>query len=696
MTTTIKKYNPGFLTDEELISSFCVRIHEYESILETLHTCTTNANTHTIVIGPRGSGKTHLLLRIAAQVRRDETLACFYPIIFAEESYEVTTCGEFLLECLERLAYQAPEAERDGLHLSYNDIRNTTEDRVLADRCLGSLLDFADRQGQRLLLIAENLNMLFAEMADPDAGWQLRKLLQTEPRILLLGSATSRFAEIDHRDHALYDLFRVVTLLPLNTSECEVLWRTVSGKLSAHNVIRPLEILTGGNPRLLSIIAHFGAGRSLRELMDNLLDLVDEHTEYFKSHLEILPPQERRIYLALARLWKPASAREVSGLARMNTNQGSALLKRLVQRGAVTEAGGTPRRRQYCLTERLYNIYYLLRRGGAADRMVKALIEFMVCLYSPSDLGDILEETSKDTPVSRDWYPNLAAQIADVLVDHAISLDKRGNIKEALAFCNQVINQLETNATFENKVQVAKAYMVKSMLLVRRGQPAAAVACCDRLVRQFGMHLGPQFVALTGWALFVKGVALSMLAKRKQREPLEAVDTFNQSLALLDSTEGPLQVSLKAAILYEKGMVYMALGQYKAALPIFDQVVKVSDRSDEPQLAPTVTDALIQKGIALYFADGAVDEGDFSLLLDNLAKQEGLPPGFMFMMKLLVTKVSPAQALALIQASPAVQMLLPLATALQQELGQKPRVSREVKEVAQDVRRVLNFVASSD
>ncbi len=188
MTTIIKKYNPGFLTDEELLSSFCVRIHDYESILETLRTCTTNANTHTIVIDPRGSGKTHLLLRIAAQVRRDATLACFYPIIFAEESYEVTTCSEFLLECLERLAYQAPEAERAGLHLSYNDIRNTTEDRVRADRGLGSLLNFADRQGQRLLLIAENLNMLFAEMADPDAGWQLRKILQTGPRILLHGA----------------------------------------------------------------------------------------------------------------------------------------------------------------------------------------------------------------------------------------------------------------------------------------------------------------------------------------------------------------------------------------------------------------------------------------------------------------------------------------------------------------------------
>ena len=30
MSRPIKKYNPGFLTEEELIASFCVRVPEYE------------------------------------------------------------------------------------------------------------------------------------------------------------------------------------------------------------------------------------------------------------------------------------------------------------------------------------------------------------------------------------------------------------------------------------------------------------------------------------------------------------------------------------------------------------------------------------------------------------------------------------------------------------------------------------------
>jgi hypothetical protein len=96
-----RKYNPGFMSDDELVASFCVRACEFESISETLRENTGNLNQHLIVIGPRGSGKTSLLLRVAVEVRRRSDLSAkLFPITFAEESYEVGSCGEFWLECL--------------------------------------------------------------------------------------------------------------------------------------------------------------------------------------------------------------------------------------------------------------------------------------------------------------------------------------------------------------------------------------------------------------------------------------------------------------------------------------------------------------------------------------------------------------------------------------------------------------------
>ena len=226
------------------------------------------------------------------------------------------------------------------------------------------------------MLLVENLNMLFGDMADPDAGWRLRKVLQTEPRIIVFASATSRFDEIDNPDRALYDLFRVRTLRPLDTNQCTVLWESVSGRRPTQETVRSLEILTGGSPRLIAIVAGFGAALSFRDLMADLFNLVDDHTEYFKGHLESLPAQERRVYLALAALWMPATTREIADHARLETSTCSAQLARLGECGVVQVAGGSARRKQYYLTERLYNIYYLLRRRRGPDRFVEALIHF--------------------------------------------------------------------------------------------------------------------------------------------------------------------------------------------------------------------------------------------------------------------------------------------------------------------------------
>jgi len=669
---SIKKYNPGFLTDDELVSSFCVRIGEFESIIETLHDAGASSNAHTVVIGPRGSGKTHLLLRIAAEVRREATLAGLFPIVFAEESYEVATTGEFWLECLGLLAEQAPASERDDLRLSYNDLRSIPleDDRALADRCLGSLLDFADRQGKRLLLIVENLNMLFAEMADPYMGWRLRKTLQTEPRIFLLGSATSRFAEIDHPDHALYDLFRVVTLRPLDVGECEALWSTVSGQSSGTQPVRPLQILTGGNPRLIAVIAGFETAYSFRELMDNLLDLVDEHTEYFKSHLDALPRQERRVYLALARLWKPATAREVAQLARVDVHKCSAQLNRLVDRGAVTIEGGTPRRRQYYLTERMYNIYYLLRRPSGESQVIEALIRFMASYYAPADL---------------------------VHIGIGMVRDARGTgtrPKELYGVALKMLVDLPEVDVMDVGVPIADALLAEARTLIRSGNIRPALDLYDEVINKFGGRDEPEIVKARAAALVGKGVALCRLgsidegwANYSKGAPSALVTDAHRVDGLVEVLAGRDSDSAIWGLGLLEIIGLLQIGRMHDVVTEIDELLtrgwppETEDGQFFKMLALTIKGHLVSRdGLTLSEAE-AVD------LLANPTFLGGNPVGPQSMQVLLefMASIDPGKALELIDDAPVEYALLPIEVALRNELGQETSVAQEIREVAQDI-----------
>ena len=684
MAISVKKYNPGFLSDDEIIESFCVRTSELESILESLRESTRSSNPHTLVIGPRGSGKTHLLLRVAAEVRRDDALAWLFPVVFAEESYEVATCGEFWLEGLGHLVEQAPVGEQDNLRLTYNDITTVQDDRVLAERCIGTLLDFADRHQKRLLLLVENLNMLFSDIGDPDVGWQLRKTLQTEPRIILLGSATSRFDEIDSPERALYDLFRVITLRPLDTKECEVLWTTVSGKTTSAKAVRPLEILTGGNPRLLTIVARFGSDQAFQELMENLLDLVDDHTEYFKSHLEALPAQERRVYLGLARLWKPSTAREIADLARLDTNKCSALLRRLVQRGAVAVEGGTPRRREYYLTERLYNIYYLMRRGQGADRFVRALIDFMMCLYSPTELGAVIEEICKR---ARDWNvlsKNVPQQMAAAMIREARSLADTGQTEEALRLYDKVIEPLGTYDAPGIDFRIALALAGKSNLLGQLHQYEEAVVVCNELIGRFGTREEPDFKKLVVVALLQKGLALLL-----QGDALEAIKAFDRAFADPDLVWTTELNSMAAEVTVMQGLAFIQNNQPEKAADAFDHILMRYGMAEEPEATETVVNVLTFKAVVLAQMGRTISESEFSFLLTCLAKEEEIRASGVQVSMLFAAVAEPARALEIISTSPAAPLLLPLVTALQLELGLETHVAKEVEEVAQDTRRKL-------
>lgn len=432
MARRTMKHNPAFLTEEELVRSFAVRHSELDLIMEVLRENTTDANQHLLLVGPRGIGKTMLALRAAAEVGRAPDLAeKWYPVVFGEESYQVSTPGEFWLEALFHLADQTQGARWQRTH---QELSEEKDDDRLRQRALAQLMDFADEQGKRLLLVVENLNSLLGEQVSDDDAWVLRHTLLNEPRIMLLATATSWHDEIDNPGKAMFEVFRIRRLDPLDRSECAALWQAQTGQSPGDERIRPIQILTGGNPRLLTIVASFASELSLKQLLDDLLQLVDDHTAYFKSRLDGLPPTERKVYLALAEQWDPATAREVAEGARFEVNKASSLLRRLSDRGMVTVVGKEGRAQYYQISERMYNIYYLMRRRGSPSRRLKAVVSFMISFYEPEALVHATGHAADEVPQM------LALKLRGCLDDTA----------EAVQLARSVLGQHPGDASFCN------------------------------------------------------------------------------------------------------------------------------------------------------------------------------------------------------------------------------------------------------
>ncbi len=613
--TPTPKYNPGFLTDDQLVASFCVREAELGLVIDMLRDCTGPSNAHQLVIGPRGSGKTTLLLRVAAEARRDDDLkSAFFPVVFSEESYGVSTDGEFWLEALTRLAADPAASRPDApdLRASVREIRTVRDDAVLGARCLGALLDFSDREGKRLVLVVENLHMMFGDMGDADAEWRLREVLQTEARIILLGSATSRFAEITDPGRALYEQFRILALEPLGEEECRTLWEAESGRTASGRSIRPLQILTGGSPRLLAIIARFGVTRSFRRLMTDLLALVDDHTEYFKGHIEALPPQERRVFLALAALWRPSTTREIADRARLETNTCSAHLKRLTRRGAVRTAGGSPRRKQYYLTERLYNIYYLLRVQGDHSSLVRGLVRFIRAFYSSAELeairSDLRQSSEHSDPRMRSLAKALGERLAPrnaglggdavALHNRGMTLAAEGSLDEAIAVWEELIERFAESDAAVIQEAVAATMAQLARVLGVCGRPADALARSEELVDRFDASRRPGLTKYVARGLLNRGTALAKLGRLP-----EAITAWADMPSRFEGNDEPTVLAAVALAFVNRAEALRELNRPAEALDALDAVVEQFGANSDVAVMRQVATGLVNKGNLLRESD---------------------------------------------------------------------------------------------
>ena len=601
-TPTIRKFNPGLLqSDEEIRKQFVVRHHELGLLLDDLRgNIRSPSCQHILVVGPRGRGKTMLLARVAAELRTNEDFAgSLLPVRFMEESQEIFSRTDFWLETMFHLANEVDEHDA-GLARELRDTRDALAPRwreqITEAHARATVLDAADRLGKQLVLIVENLQSLFRDVHD-DFGWQLREVLQTEPQVILLASATSRFRELNDVSKPFFEMFRIVGLEPLDTDECGRLWEVVSGKRASRSEVRPLQILTGGNPRLLVMAAEFARHRSLRRLMSELVTMIDEHTEYFRGHLEALPKTERRVYVAVIDLWQPSSASEVAARARVDIRVASTMLGRLVERGAVVRQG-RGRKRLYSAAEPLYSMCYKLRRERDEAAVVENLIRFMVACYGVGDLVSFVAPLSTEAAESYALRRGIRRALGARPTVGDCDLDRKWGAIQQVSYVAESI--AETAATKRLRTDVEAALAEERYEKV--------VSLVDKYVADGWLEVPESMVDLrTAWTTYLLSFAHAHLGNART-----VLSVSERAVALADHSNTTV-LAWTAPTLSARATTQLELGDFSSAVATCDDIVRRFGAWPQRPFGAVIADTLVTRGCAKAHLDddqGAIRDYD--------------------------------------------------------------------------------------
>jgi tetratricopeptide (TPR) repeat protein/energy-coupling factor transporter ATP-binding protein EcfA2 len=346
-------------------SSLVVRIQEYQTLLSLLTEMDPQAKRrHVFLYGPQGSGKTLVLNNLAGALLAKPGLRV---LNLNGLLHLVRDAASFLRLCLVRLEGLSnpgqPQPEKQA-----SDLKD------MAD----ALARFCEGPQKRIIIFMDDFEPLFTQYLPARELNRLFLAIQKVPGLVLAGS--SRQPIRDEPDFAFSSHFTGFCLGPLSPHEVPILWKHCQGSPMPGGFLRPLAILTGNLPGpLLSAGSSFDG----KSLVSALKGLCASHAPALAGDETALPPAERRVYLALADLWDPASAADIAAITGDTVNFASALCARLVQRGLVATRARSGRQKLYELTHRGANLARIFFGPDShSRRRLIGLAEFMEAWYA--------------------------------------------------------------------------------------------------------------------------------------------------------------------------------------------------------------------------------------------------------------------------------------------------------------------------
>jgi hypothetical protein len=304
--------------------------------------------------------------------------------MFPEEQFGVACLRDLLASALRILADGELPAARKWLE----KVEHETDDEQSEQCSITGLREAARQSGRRLVLFIENFNVLLEESLDDRMKSTLRRLLMTDPFMMIIGSANHLFDSLKRYDEAFFNYFGQVPLDPLDADQVVQLLRRRA--LFDHNErflrelpnqqskIRAITQISGGNPRLILMFYDVLTQNAGITVAQSLRRLTDELTPLLKHEMEKLPPQQRKIIHALMEKGGTATPTDLMEATRLPLNTITTQLTRLKDAQVLDLLGGGKGRSAfYTVPDKFFAIWYQVRYLSSNRRRVEAFVEML-------------------------------------------------------------------------------------------------------------------------------------------------------------------------------------------------------------------------------------------------------------------------------------------------------------------------------
>ena len=366
---------------------------------------------HTLLVGPRGSGKTHLLW--VALYRLDQEPGVRDRLAIAqisEDAVGITRYSDLLWEIGAAL----------GLGLSRSGDVAGVEAAILAG--------IGDRT---LVVVLENLDRVFRSLGVP--GQQnLRSWVETSGRVLLLAATSALFAGVRERSQPWFAGFITTPVEGLSATEGRELLTVLGERAGDHALaeflrtergrarVEAVAQLTGGSARIWMVLSGCLTVESLDALVPAVEQLVEGLVPYYQQLLWDLSDNHQAIVRQLAEgpdaALTAADIAAATGLSQQTVSKALSLLQESHWVRAE-RSRGDQRKTWYSLREPMLRHHFQWRT--LPGEPLNLIVELLRAWYEPHELRRHLAGAQPASPAETYLAESVAGQHAAVEAAYA-------------------------------------------------------------------------------------------------------------------------------------------------------------------------------------------------------------------------------------------------------------------------------------